>query len=549
MSPPCSAWLYKGTRLPRGGLAGLKTGFTEALRRAVLGALLGASASPFAVASQAQDSAQEFFDSTNLLTFRVELDQGACEQLSERPKAYVSGRVRVGDRVWENVGIRLKGGGTFKPVYEQPSLSLKFNWKQSGQRFAGLNKLFLENSGQDATRMCKLVANAVYAAAGIAAPRITQARVVLNEQALGRYVVSEAMNKSFLEDHFGNDSGNLYESDFRDVNRSLKQANGLAADQSDLRALAHAAALTNRTQRIEALDRVLDSEQFLNFLAVEMILANWDGYAFQQNNYRLYHNPSSGRITFIPHDLDNTFFESGMCLMPPRNGVLTAALLDRPEERQAFRSRVERLAPRLLDPKLIKERVDASVARLGQGMTSQALTRLQEQAALLERRAAERLEHIRNELAGRRPPTPSFDSAGVARLSGWISKPDWNGAEVRTELENDAVWFWIDAQRGYCFGSWRLPVWLPAGRYRLEASARANSVAGLPSQTGSGVGVRVVGTRRGSGIQGDCSRWTPVRHDFVVQPDCEWVELVAELRAFSGSAWFDPDSLRLTRLK
>src|SRR5690242_11446987 len=175
--------------------------------------------------NERQDHSEDFFDSTNLVTFRIELSQSAFDQLGERAKAYVGGRVRVGERAWENVGIRLKGSGTFQPIYDRPSLALKFNWKEQGQRFDGLNKVFLENSGQDATRMCKLIDNGAYADAGIPAPRITQARVELNGRDLGRYVVSEAINKSFLHRHFGNDAGNLYEADFRDINRGLKQAN------------------------------------------------------------------------------------------------------------------------------------------------------------------------------------------------------------------------------------------------------------------------------------------------------------------------------------
>src|SRR5579859_6882290 len=161
-------------------------------------ALLFASAVSTLSAADSEQKAQEFFSSTNLLMFRVELDASAESQLEMRPKNYAPGRVRVGDQVWENVGIRLKGSGTFQPIYEHPSLTLKFNWKETSQRFAGLPKLFLENSGQDATRMCKLVANGAYADAGLAAPRITQARVHLNGRDLGRYVVSEAINKNFL---------------------------------------------------------------------------------------------------------------------------------------------------------------------------------------------------------------------------------------------------------------------------------------------------------------------------------------------------------------
>jgi spore coat protein H len=500
-------------------------------------------------AAELPTTASDFFASTNLLTLQIELDPGAVNRLEQHPKAYVEGRFRVGESSFEEVGVRLKGSGTFQPLYDHPSLAVKFNWRRAHQRFAGLSKLFLENSGQDATRMCKLVANGAYTDAGLAAPRITQARVQVNGRGLGLYVISEAMNKAFLSEHFGSDSGNLYEADFRDVNGSLRQANGPPGGQSDLRALCRAAALPNRADRLAALVHVLETDQFLDYLAVEMILGNWDGYAFHQNNYRIYNNPNSGRMTFLPHDLDNTLFESGMCVMPPRKGLLTAALLDNEESRQAFRQRVRKLAPTVLDPEKIKQRVEASLVRMSQSASADECATIRRRADLVEKRAGERLQHIRDELNDRRPPTPQFDSFGVARLTGWTAKPDWNDSEVETEVEEDTASLSIKAEGGYCFGSWRLPVWLPAGRYRIEGAARASGVAGLPSQTGSGVGVRVVGSRRGGGIQGDCTPWTPVRHEFIVQPDCEWVELIAELRAFTGNAWFDPERFRLVHLK
>lgn len=548
MSTRCTALRRKQiNRLSRGSLGVLRP---TAFRLQACGwVLLGALIPAFGIAAEPPQTASEFFAGTNLVTFRIVLENRASQQLEERAKTYVSGRVDVGDQVFEDVGIRLKGSGTFQPLYDHPSLAVKFNWHNPRQRFAGLTKLFLENSGQDATRMCKALANGAYSDGGLAAPRITQARVFVNGRDLGSYVVSEAMNKKFLKDHFGNGAGNLYEADFRDLNQMLKQANGPPGDQADLHALCRAAALTNRTERLQALARVLEIDQFLDYLAIEIILGNWDGYAFHQNNYRIYHNPGSNRMTFLPHDLDNTFFESGMCIVPPRKGLLTAALLDSESARQEFRQRIARLAPKVLDPQHIKQRIQASIARLSEGANTEEADAVHHRGALLEQCARHRLQNIEDQLADRRPPTPRFDSFNVARLSGWIARPDWNDADVLMQMEEETPCLSIKAQGGYCFGSWRLPVWLPAGRYRVEGAVRASGVAGLPSQTGSGVGVRVIGGRRGGGIQGDCTPWTPVRHEFVVQPDCEWVELIAELRAFTGTAWFDPQTLRLVRIK
>ena len=498
--------------------------------------------------AERDEEAGAFFNSTNLTVFRVELAEAEIRKLAVNAKTYVPGTVRAAGCTLENVGVRLKGMGTFEPIYARPSITLKFNWKQAHQQFSGLSKLFLENSDQDASRLCKLIANGAFNDGGIPAPRITQARVELNGRDLGFYVVSEAINKAFLRDHFGNDEGNMYEAEFRDINSQLKQDNGPLGDQSDLHELCAAALNRDQARRGKELDRLLQTDKVLDFLAIEMIVANWDGYVFQQNNYRIYHDPASGRMSVIPHDLDNTFSECNMSLMPPRKGILTSALLETREQRAAFRERVATLLPKVLDPERIHERVRCSVVRLTQGTTPQETEIVQRQAALMEQRIQQRRDHLRDELAGKHPTEPAFDTNGVARLSGWTAKTDWNGSVAKAVVIDGKPALLVQAARGYCFASWRLPVWVPAGLYRLEGSARTSGVAGLPSRTGSGAGVRALGNRRGSGVQ-DSSDWTLVRHEFAVQEDCEYVELIAELRAFSGMAWFDPDSLRLIRVR
>jgi hypothetical protein len=500
------------------------------------------------MAAQHEAESQAFFNSTNLTVFHVELQSTEVRNLAAVPKTYVPGTVRVGGCVFEKVGIRLKGMGTFEPIYARPSLTLKFNWKEPHQQFDGLSKLFLENSDQDASRFCKLIANSVFADAGVPAPRITQARVELNGRDLGLYVVSEAINKAFLKQHFGNSDGNMYEAEFRDINSPLKQDNGPPGDQSDIRELCAAARLKDHAPRLEALARILQTDEVLDFLAVEMIVANWDGYVFQQNNYRIYHDPASGRMSLIPHDLDNTLSEFGISLMPPRKAILTSALLETRQQREAFRERVGALLPKVFDPEKLRERIRISVARVIQGAGPEQAAVIERQAALMETRVQERWNHLRDELAGKHPAEPVFDSGGTAHLSGWVGKTDWNGSLVKAVVEDGKPSMSVQAANGYCFASWRLPVWLPAGNYRLEGSARTKAVAGLPSRTGSGAGVRVLGNRRGSGIQSS-SDWAAVRHDFLVQEDCEWVELIAELRAFSGTAWFDPEAFRLVKLR
>jgi spore coat protein H len=498
--------------------------------------------------SRADAEARAFFASTNALTFHVELSSAEYRQLAREPRKYVSGRVSVGGCTFEQVGVRLKGTGTFEPVSKHPNLTLKFTWKRPTQEFAGLTKIFLNNSRQDPTFLCELAASGAFADAGLPVPRITQGHVVLNGRDFGPCVVAEAVNKRFLKRHFNNSHGNLYEGEFRDIRARLQQENGDRGNQADLQELAAAALRTDPGERRQVLAKVLDMQRFLDFLIVEMFVANWDGYAYHQNNYRIYHDPVSDKMVIIPHGLDNTFFESGLGLMPPRTSVLASAILETPAEREAFRQRAAVLLPQVLDTARIRARLRDGVDRLSQGASLALAQGYRRRGELLLQRVEERARHLQEELNGIKPITPNFNWLGTAPLTGWQPKPDWNDSPVGTVLTNGRPLLGICATNGWCFGSWRLPLWLPAGRYQIEGLATTTGVVGLSSRTGSGAGVRVLGSMRGSGVQGS-QGWMPVQEEFVVEPGCESVELIAELRAFSGTALFDPEKFKLVRVR
>jgi hypothetical protein len=346
------------------------------------------------------------------------------------------------------------------------------------------------------------MAAGAFADAGIAVPRVGHARVIFNGRELGVYVLAEPVNRGFLRRHFGSSTGNLYEGSFQDISGRLEQDNGVPASRTELARLCEAASESDPDERRRKLDTILDTEQFLNFLATEMIVANWDGYAHHQNNYRLYRNPGTGRICVIPHGLDGAFSESGLSLMPPRSGLLAAALLARQEERDAFRQRVAYLAPRLLDREVIQTRLAVAVDKLKQGSAPEEQELIDRHATLFLRRVEERVRHLQDELAGNHPPTPTLERGEFVPLSGWIPKPDWNLPQVEPASRDGKSCLTVSAANGYGFSSWRLPVWLPAGRYRFHGLVATASVRGLASMTGSGAGVRVLGGMRGSGIQG-----------------------------------------------
>lgn len=132
---------------------------------------------------------------------------------------------------------------------------------------------------------------------------------MINGRDLGLYVLSEGFGKSFLKRYFKNVSGNLYDGGFtQEVTSRLNTNSGdRPDDRSDLRRLANAANEPDPAKRWAQLNRLLDMDRFISFLAMEIMTCHWDEYAMNRNNYRLFHDLETDRMIFIPHGTDQMF--------------------------------------------------------------------------------------------------------------------------------------------------------------------------------------------------------------------------------------------------
>ncbi len=52
------------------------------------------------------------------------------------------------------------------------------------------------------------------------------------------------------------------------------------------------------------MEKLLDVDRFISYVVCEMITVDWDGYPSKCNNYRIYHDPKTNKITFIPSGMD-----------------------------------------------------------------------------------------------------------------------------------------------------------------------------------------------------------------------------------------------------
>jgi hypothetical protein len=348
---------------------------------------------------------ESFFTNPAPQVFEVRISAENVQSLRREPRETVRATVRTGGHTYSNVGVHLKGVATFRPIDDQPGLTLNFSKFGKAQRFHGLRKIHLNNGKEDPTFLCEPLSREMFAAAGLPVARAVHARVKLNGRDLGAYVVIEGFTDELLERYFADTDGNLYDSGFRlDVTDPLERLSGKKPDNwKDLKRLAAAAQIPNLSERWTELARHLDTNNFSKYLAMQTLTANWDGYAFYKNNYRIYHDPDSGRLHFIPHGMDQTFARATFALMPPRwEGLVARAFVETREGRTLYQQQLARLFTNTWNTATLVRRVDELAAPLRPIIADQgraATIEHDRQVAALRRRIEQRGQFLAQQFA------------------------------------------------------------------------------------------------------------------------------------------------------
>jgi len=491
------------------------------------------------------------FNEGAVRTFKILVEGPALVVLEKNDRSYVRATVSEGTNVFKDVGIHLKGMGSFRPFKEKPSFTVKFDKYVDDQTYEGLTKLMLNNSSQDSTYLAELIATQMFRDAGLPAARVTHAFVEVNGRALGLYVLVEAMNKEFLKQYFRNTKGNLYEAYLQDIDQKLDQDGGSDTSQTDRTNLLTVARIQKPIDRWDALQQVLNVDGYLSHLALEMFTSHTDGYAMNRNNYRLYHDPADGRFHFLVHGLDWAYASTGVSIDPPKNTIITKAVLQTPQGRKLYRERVRQIYTNVFRVDLMTNRVNSAVANLkAAARNPNEAKEFENYGNEMRNRIVARAKNIAEQLSKPEPQPMKFNAGGIALLTDWRPKKDKGEPALDQPKFEEKPTLHIRAEKGDVVASWRANVLLEEGKYRLQGLARTAQVTGLTNtvERGNGAGLRVSGDKRTQQIIGDAP-WTQLEHEFEVMQGGEDKELVCELRARQGEVWFDATSLRLIRSK
>ena len=288
--------------------------------------------------------------------------------------SYVKAKVVIGDRTWRDVGLRFKGNGTYMASADGRKRPFKIDFDRfvEGQTAFGLTQLNLHNNVMDPTLARQAVGYPVFQSLGVPASRTAFAEVRLTiegettNELLGVYTLVEDVDANFLRRHFANPNGLLLKpegtqgleylgedwSKYEWFEPKTEPTDEQKKRVIDFVRLVHKA--DDETFRRD-IDKFLDVDEFLRFLAVNAWLSNMDSFLTHVHNYYVYLDPDSNRFVLLPWDLDlawGAFLMLGsseqlqqLDVFHPHvgEGPVIDRLLAIPELRAAYRKHLESL--------------------------------------------------------------------------------------------------------------------------------------------------------------------------------------------------------------
>jgi spore coat protein H len=503
----------------------------------------------------------EIFDNKTVLPIRIQISSNEMARLRRNDREAVRATVWEGTNVWHDVALHVKGAaGSRRGIDDKPALTLNFQKYVPDQRFHGLKKIHLNNSVQDGSYLCENICGELYRKAGIAAARVTYATVELNGRKRGFYVVKEGFTKDFLAMHFKDNDGNLYDGGFlREVTEQLERDidgdNG-PRDWSDLKALVKAAQVPEPFVRFQEMSKVLDVDRFATYCALQIMTWDWDGYLMNRNNYRVYHDPNTGKMVFLPHGMDQMFWETTHFPLPRPNhrfnGLIANRFIETPQGKKLYLERFGQVFSNVFQIEMLTNRVNELTELIRPYMSN--TNDYNNQAKRIRDLIRSQHANFVRRLNEPEPKPPVFTS-GIASITNWsiTLRPADPANAIRDRVLHDGrqtLHVLTTNKTTNTAASWRANVLLHAGNYRFEAMAKAAGIVPvLNTNKGAGAGIRHSGisTNRLNKLIGDTG-WEKLEYELRVKEERE-VELIAELRAMAGEVWFDADSFKLVKIQ
>jgi hypothetical protein len=229
----------------------------------------------------------------------------------------------IDGKTYPNVGVAFRGASSYGHVSRgsKRSFNISLDMADDDQRFDGYKTLNLLNCHGDPSMMSTVVYSHI-ANQYIPTPKANFVHVVVNGESWGLYNNVQQYDKKFLAEYFNGSKGTRWK-----VSGSPNADGGLRYTGDNLEdykqrfemksndgkkqwaALIQLCKTLNETPLDELqaeLEPILDIDGALKFLALDVVLANSDGYWTRASDYNIFLD-KDGKFHLIPHDMNEAF--------------------------------------------------------------------------------------------------------------------------------------------------------------------------------------------------------------------------------------------------
>ena len=222
--------------------------------------------------------------------------------------------------LYDSVGIRYKGFSSVSVNRVKNPFNIKLDYMIDGQDHNGVDKLKLSNVYQDPSFIREVL---TYEIAGNYLPsaKANYANIYINDTLWGLYTNVQAVNKDFLNDHFGNKYYPFFKCNPENLNVSPGGENANLSDAHgndsldyqpyyDIKSDYGWEALYNLIDTLnnysDSIEKVLNVDRTLWMHALNYTLINFDSYIGYGQNYYLYKD-KTGQFNPLLWDLNMSF--------------------------------------------------------------------------------------------------------------------------------------------------------------------------------------------------------------------------------------------------
>ena len=265
--------------------------------------------------------AAHIFQEDTVNEINIEIDEADWQDMLENPleEEYHKANVTINGETVGNVAIRTKGNTSLTSVAnsdsDRYSFKLDFDYYDNNGNYYGLKKLCLNNNYLDNSSMREYISYKIMREMGLDVPECAYSHITVNGEEWGLYLAVEPVDEVFLAEHFADATGDLYKpegmggtgADLVYNGDDISAYTGLNLktnlNSSDGKKIL---ALMQALEDGEGLEKVLDVEKALKYIAANVALANFDSYlGVTTHNFYLYEE--NGRFTIIPWDMNLAF--------------------------------------------------------------------------------------------------------------------------------------------------------------------------------------------------------------------------------------------------